>query len=659
MLAISNSEMRSFQWCKRNWYLAYFLGYSMRPEVDRPVGDAKLGTRIHTALELWYGRGLDPLRAIAVIYELARVQYRDNDSDIDRLDKEHDLALAMVEGYLDWVEETGIDEGITVISVEEELIIPSGVPGVNFRAKLDQRVIREHDGASMFLDHKPQPVSEPVLTASGWRKMGDIKPGDAVICADGTHSEVLRVFDRGVDDVFTVTFNDGTTVRATADHPWLMRSHLNGKHHIVETRDLRPGYRPRRFEPYRDVDRVMDIGVDLYVLGFWLGNGDRSLRGVCDGEEETVRECERRNAIKAISRDTRGTGVWYGSFNRETKEALRAIGCDGLYSSQRTINDHVPAGFFTGSSWNQRLDLLHGLMDSDGFMTMNNSVKYGTTSEKLADDVAELARSLGAWARVWRCDRPNWVGTKESGYATKTFGYLVTIRSSFNPFKRNKYHARFNEHKAAVSGRRGTNSTDKIVVSVEASGRDEVRCIEIASSDHLYVTSGWTVTHNTVGSFENSTVLLHMDSQMRFYSMLEMLKAVRDGGGVNTPRTDGGLWNMLRRSKRTSTAKPPFYRRDDVRFNVHELRSMWLKSNSIVGAISSTRRALEAGADHRSEVPPNPSRDCVWRCIFVKICPLMDDGSNYQGALDGNYVIQDPYAYYERDTAPVIAQLTT
>jgi phosphate starvation-inducible PhoH-like protein len=37
----------------------------------------------------------------------------------------------------------------------------------------------------------------------------------------------------------------------------------------------------------------------------------------------------------------------------------------------------------------------------------------------------------------------------------------------------------------------------RAIVSIEPAGEEEVRCISVAASDHLYVTEQYIVTHNT------------------------------------------------------------------------------------------------------------------------------------------------------------------
>lgn len=159
--------------------------------------------------------------------------------------------------------------------------------------------------------------------------------------------------------------------------------------------------------------------------------------------------------------------------------------------------------------------------------------------------------------------------------------------------------------------------------------------------------------HKTVTSLTQYNATLAIDEQMKTYGLLEFLDALAKTGSGPAVRTDGGLYNALKRVKRTARATPPFYERVEVRHNVEELRSMWLRVQRVIEEIIAARVALAApGADHRYLVPPTPSRDCSWRCPYLAICPLMDDGSRWEQALASNYDQVDPYAYYENGSEP-------
>jgi hypothetical protein len=150
---ISNSEMRSFQRCRRQWALTYHWQWQPRPTSTSPVGVAQLGTRIHLALEAWYGHGIDPIEALRWIYETAALERADF---VVELGKELDWAIAMVEGYVQWLDDEGVDVILETVDVERELkfVVDTHLGPVTLRAKLDQLVRRRTDGALLLRDFK-------------------------------------------------------------------------------------------------------------------------------------------------------------------------------------------------------------------------------------------------------------------------------------------------------------------------------------------------------------------------------------------------------------------------------------------------------------------------------------------------------------------------
>lgn len=143
---------------------------------------------------------------------------------------------------------------------------------------------------------------------------------------------------------------------------------------------------------------------------------------------------------------------------------------------------------------------------------------------------------------------------------------------------------------------------------------------------------------------------LPMDTQFLTYALLEHLKALgEETPDSPRPRTDGGLYTMLRKVKRTASAKPPFYGQIEVRFNKNSLRSHWFHVHKVLEDIVQAHQALDAGSDHHSVAPPRPSKDCTWKCEFFAICSMFDDGSHVEGLLDEYYTHIDPYDRYERD----------
>jgi hypothetical protein len=146
----------------------------------------------------------------------------------------------------------------------------------------------------------------------------------------------------------------------------------------------------------------------------------------------------------------------------------------------------------------------------------------------------------------------------------------------------------------------------------------------------------------TVGTLSKADQLV-LDQQMRFYALLLSLLYPEH-------RVDGALYTMLKRSKRTLRAKPPFYEQVAISYNKHDLNSTFLRVTAVVAEIVATHRMLDARQDHRLVTYPNPSDYCDWGCPFNRVCPLMDDGSRWEAALEANFTRGDPYQYYERDT---------
>jgi RecB family exonuclease len=142
------------------------------------------------------------------------------------------------------------------------------------------------------------------------------------------------------------------------------------------------------------------------------------------------------------------------------------------------------------------------------------------------------------------------------------------------------------------------------------------------------------------GSFTDFTAMAHMNEQILTYMLLETAQN-KEG-----ERSEGGLFTMLKKVKRSANARPPFYEQVEVRHNVFALRSFWQRIHGTLTDMLATRKALDEGTDHRFAAYPSPSRDCKWKCSFFSICPMFDDGSAAEAALEDAFEVSNPYAYY-------------
>lgn len=168
-------------------------------------------------------------------------------------------------------------------------------------------------------------------------------------------------------------------------------------------------------------------------------------------------------------------------------------------------------------------------------------------------------------------------------------------------------------------------------------GRIDVRVRRTApatSSQRLFL------DHKSTGSINQLVRFLPMHPQVLHYMLLEQLQADEQDPVV------GALYNIMRRVKRTASAKPPFYVRVEVHHSPVELLAFRRRLAGAVNEIELIRAQLELTGDHLRFAYPRPTQDCSWKCPFAQVCPMFDDGSRVEAALDDLFVVGDPHDYY-------------
>lgn len=120
----------------------------------------------------------------------------------------------------------------------------------------------------------------------------------------------------------------------------------------------------------------------------------------------------------------------------------------------------------------------------------------------------------------------------------------------------------------------------------------------------------------------------NMDPQRLTYAVLRMME---DGVQYR-----GAVHNILRRTQRTSRAVPPFYGRHALHFTVDQLRKHYRKMDARIQRMVPLAAGIEAGTIDLDDprLGTFVHRDCDWRCPFIEVCPMFDDGSDWEWSLN-------------------------
>lgn len=384
---------------------------------------------------------------------------------------------------------------MSLIKKSNELVIPSTV----------KMMIYGQAGMG-----KAQPLYCQVLTPHGYKKLADISIGDKVMGKDGKIQEVIGVYPQGVRPVYKVTTNDGAVTYCDEEHIWNVRAssgnsrkagfkNLTLKEMLSKgivckqtPREERTGRKAMpRFEiPVADAMEFpeREYEVSPYILGVLIGDG--SLTGsvalfsnpdIDNQIAETIKDilpCEyelKKNDAPDCPQYSivlKGDGEGY-------IQRLKRLGLN-VKSGDKFIPDIYKYG-----SKDQRLSLLRGLMDTDGF-AYKNRIYFSTSSKMLAYDIVELVNSLGGIANVHVYERED-----------KSDEYRVSIKIKICPFSLRRKAVEWNDTKVS-----------RYIIDATRIDDYECVCIKVSNDDELYVTDNYIVTHNTTVALSSPKPLL-------------------------------------------------------------------------------------------------------------------------------------------------------
>jgi hypothetical protein len=326
-------------------------------------------------------------------------------------------------------------------------------------------------------------LDTPIPTPEGWTTIGDIKVGDQILSPDGNSVSVTFKTETMINhQCYKIFFDNGEEIVADADHLWEVNSSYwrTGKK-VINTDEIYSRYlkktnnkRGKGVEGslYIDLSKAINgknqnLPIDPYLLGVWLGDGysaDGRIIAHKDDYEfyktklDIEHEREDNNCIRFKCRDLR----------KKLKE------------NNLLKNKHIPQ-IYLRTSIEQRMELLRGLMDTDGSITKNQSFEFYQKNYEFILQVVELLSSLGIKSRVSRRL------INQCWYHTVRF-----------PSKENIFNLPRKSELINFGGKGRPQNKRHYIQKIEKVDSVPVACIQVDSDDHLFLCGRTFIpTHNT------------------------------------------------------------------------------------------------------------------------------------------------------------------
>jgi replicative DNA helicase len=447
-------------------------------------------------------------------------------SRLDELHRNPAAVTGKATGYTDLDEmTTGLQEG--------DLVIVAGRPAMG----------------------KAQPRDAKVKTLTGWKAMGSLEVGDALASIDGAPSIVTGIYPQGERQVYRITFSDGRSCEACAEHLWRVHFREWEAPRVLDTAKLIQMLGKKRYQQRLWVEQPSGhfghedpLPLDPWVLGALLGDGKLSADTLVIGAAaEDLVECREQAMAEAAadggaSQAPTAPSRPAGSASRNPiAETLRSMGLWGL----GTHETFIPR-IYRSASRGARLALLQGLLDTDGRVEASRGVAFCTASYRLARDVQELVRSLGGCCTL----AYKRTAAPANGKAHGRPAYCLDIR---HPEPRSLFRSSDKRERLPERQEAGARAT---LLSIVPSRVADTQCISVSHPSRLYVTDDYVVTHNTSFALNIAEhVALELKLPVLVFSMemggtqlaTRLLGSVGkvDAQRLRTGRLEAGDWDRL------------------------------------------------------------------------------------------------------------------
>lgn len=357
------------------------------------------------------------------------------------------------------------------------------------------------DGNDIYIgDYKGLPLDTEIPTLTGWSTISELKEGDIIFDKDGNPTKIIHKSRIHTNPCYKITFDNGDSIIADHEHKWeisFRKKYVSKKdsdkysHAVMTTEELAEYLDKINNEDNKNcytIPKILNpkplnlpkanLPLDPYILGVWLGDGSKACGVITQAKDSPL-----WNIIRE-----KGFELSENLIHDPEREGVEMRTVYGLASILRYMgllsNKHIP-DIYQRASYEQRLQLLRGLMDTDGYYHPSRK-RYvmSTGQEWQKNDMVKLVSSLGVKVTVFEITK------KCEGKKFKAWDVCFST-SDFNPFYMRNQGIDLN---SAKTDKRTFRNIDK----VEKVETVPTQCLEVDSPTHTFLcTKKMIVTHNT------------------------------------------------------------------------------------------------------------------------------------------------------------------